>query len=201
MKSLHGDLYKGQTFFCLYGSRGRMESIREDVAHHAGELCGENRIFVNADYVDSQGNTITENETYIVQTSEDVQKSGHWGGDYIILTQFLNKIAGDDTADIIDVYEAADIFLPGLFAYRSVLAGGIPMQIPNFRDKAAREAYRNDTACVDPKVAGDMLIPSFSLGNPEIPEEVYRQQKACWEREVAEKTGYVHAAIVQGRLK
>ena len=201
MKSLHGDLYKGQNFFCLYGSRGRMENVREDIAYHADEPCGENRIFVNADHVDQQGNLITENKTYIVPVSQDVQKSGHWGGDYIIMEQFLKKVSGDDTADIIDVYEAADIFLPGLFAYRSVLAGGITMQIPNLRDPKVREQYRNDTACVDPAVAGDMLIPSFSLGNPDIPEEVYREQKKLWQRQVTEGDGYVHAAIQQGRLK
>ena len=201
MKSLHGDLYKGQTFFCVYGSKGRMETTREDVMHHANETGGENRLFVNYDYVDRQGELITENETYIVPMNEEMLKSGHWGGDYVILSQFLNKIQGDETADIIDVYEAADIFLPGLFAYRSVLAGGIPMTIPNLRDKEIREQFRNDTACVDPKVAGDMLIPSFSQGNPEIPEEVYRQQREIWQRQMAEKSGYVQAAIVQGRLK
>ncbi|MBO5111205.1 MAG: hypothetical protein J6D21_10895 [Clostridia bacterium] len=27
--------------------------------------------------------------------------------------------------------DAMDMFLPGMFAYRSILAGGVPMQIPN----------------------------------------------------------------------
>ena len=89
MKSLHGDLYKGQTFFCVYGSKGRMETTREDVMYHANEKGGENRLFVNYDTVDRQGNLTTENKTYIVPMSEEVQKSGHWGGDYIIMEQFL----------------------------------------------------------------------------------------------------------------
>jgi hypothetical protein len=65
------------------------------------------------------------------------------------------------------------MFLPGIFAYRSVLAGGIPMDIPDFRDPAVREQYRNDTQCTDPKLAGDQLIPSYSKGNPQIDQSVY----------------------------
>ena len=81
---------------------------------------------------------------------------------------------GNEQADTIDVYEALDMFLPGMFAYRSILAGGIPMAIPNLREKAVREQYRNDTACTDPKVAGDMLLPTMAIGTPEIPDEVYQ---------------------------
>ena len=44
-----------------------------------------------------------------------------------------------------------------LGAYRSILAGGVPMQIPNLRNRVDRDLWSNDTACTDPKVAGDML--------------------------------------------
>ena len=60
-----------------------------------------------------------------------------------------------------------------MFAYRSVLAGGQPMDIPDLRDPAQRDKWRNDTACTDPKAAGDMLQPSYSRGNPEVPHAVY----------------------------
>ena len=36
---------------------------------------------------------------------------------------------GNENADIIDVYEALDMFLPGLFAYRSILNDGKKMKI------------------------------------------------------------------------
>ncbi len=94
---------------------------------------------------------------------------------------FIRKLQGCREADVIDVYEAMDMALPGLFAYRSVLKGGIPMEIPNLRNKTEREKYRNDTMCTDPKVAGDMLIPSYSEGNPEIPDEVYKRMRKLWE--------------------
>ena len=94
---------------------------------------------------------------------------------------FVEKIKGNPDADIIDVYEAMDMFLPGMFAYRSILAGGIPMDIPNLRDKAEREKWRNDTACSDKKAAGDMYFPPFSKGEPDIPAEVYENMRKKWE--------------------
>jgi hypothetical protein len=97
------------------------------------------------------------------------------------MDNFIEKIKGNPNADTIDVYEALDMFLPGMFAYRSVLAGGIPMDIPNLRDPAVREQWRNDIACTDPAVAGDQLLPVFSKGNPEISDEIYDQVKEKWQ--------------------
>ena len=57
------------------------------------------------------------------------------------------------------------------------------MQIPDLRDPAQREQWRNDTACTDPNVAGDMLLPTFSLGTPDIDDGVYAHMKALWDAE------------------
>jgi hypothetical protein len=54
------------------------------------------------------------------------------------------------------------------------------MAIPNLRNKDERDAFRNDTACTDPATAGDMLLPTFSGGTPEIPQEVYDKVRKNW---------------------
>ena len=59
------------------------------------------------------------------------------------------------------------------YSQQIALAGGIPMDIPDFRDPAVREQYRNDTQCTDPACAADQLIPSYSRGNPQIDQSVY----------------------------
>ena len=100
---------------------------------------------------------------------------------------FFEKVLGERNADTVDVYEALDMFLPGMFAYRSILAGGIPMEIPNLRNKAEREKWRHDTACTDPAVAGEMLLPTFSRGTPEIDDGVYAHMKALYEAEREKK--------------
>ncbi len=173
VKSLHGGLYKNSYWFSMYGSKGRMESAREDASEDK-----YSRIYVNVDDYSGQYKT-PEIKTYIPERPMDDRAVGytHNGGDFYTMYNFIEAVKGNKDADVIDVYEAMDMALPGMFAYRSVLAGGIPLEVPNLRDKSVREKYRNDTACTDPKVAGDMLIPSFSLGNPDIPDEVYESVK------------------------
>jgi hypothetical protein len=78
--------------------------------------------------------------------------------------------------------------LCGIMAYRSVLNGGAPVEVPNMRDKAVREQYRNDVACTDPEVAGDQLIPSYSKGNPVIEDAIYDEMKRLWLENFAPKS-------------
>lgn len=106
---------------------------------------------------------------------------GHGCTDFFPVDHFVNRILGDAQADIIDVYEAMDMFLPGHFAYRSILLGGVPMEIPDPRDASCREKYRNDTLCTDPAVAGDSLVPPFSKGKLEIHPKVYALVRQQWQ--------------------
>ena len=181
-KSIHGDLYVDSIWYSIYGSKGNMESARESAQNGAYD-----RIYIHADEY-SGGYDTTKKDTYLPVRAQDEQAKsfGHGTSDFYTMYNFVRKIQGDPDADIIDVYEALDMFLPGLFAYRSVLNGGIPMEIPNLRDKAVRDLYRNDIACTDPSVAGDQLIPVFSKGNPEIPDAIYQEVKRKWEIEKAE---------------
>ena len=60
---------------------------------------------------------------------------------------------------------------------------GVLVNIPDMRDPAVREQYRNDHRCTDPAVAGDQLLPSYSKGNPEIDPEVSERLKKIWKKE------------------
>ena len=140
----------------------------------------------------------------IVETESTKGESktfGHGGSDFFSMYHFIRKIQGYKDADIIDIYEALDMAFAGIFAYRSCLNGNKPMEIPNFRIKEVREKYRNDTACTDPKVAGDQLLPTYSKGTPEIPDEIYENQKKLWNEAFNAKDGYVQMAFTQGSKK
>ena len=193
-KSVHGDLYRNSIWYTVYGSKGRMETAREDAEN--GDV---SRIYVNKDEYDG-GYETASLTNYEPNEDSRAKTFGHGGSDFATMDEFCKKILGDDTADTIDVYEALDMFLPGMFAYRSVLAGGVPMDIPDLRDPAQRDKWRHDTACTDPKVAGDMLWPVFSKGTPDIPDSVYEEQARKWEKE---KNGgkYVKAVQAQGQDK
>lgn len=193
VKSIHDGLYKYSNYYSLYGNKGRLETGREDAG-----LGGIDRIYVNADEYPG-GYETAKLETYRMSERNEKEKTfGHGGSDFWSMYYFIRKIRGEKDADIIDVYEAMDMFLPGLFAYRSILKGGVPQPIPNLRNKEEREAFRNDTACTDPKVAGNQLIPAYSKGNPDIPDEIYDYLKMKWNEDLHSDTGYTHMAFHQG---
>ena len=195
IKSIHGDLYRNSVWYAVYGAKGRMESAREDAMNG-----GTDTLYVNYDVASGD----YENGTYEClhpkhEELKDTKGYGHGGSDFYSMYYFVEKIRGNKDADIIDVYEALDMFLPGLFAYRSVLNGGIPMEIPNLRDKKMRDLWRNDVACTDPKAAGDQLLPTFSQGTPKIDGHVYEHMKELWRQECLKKEGtYREAAFRQG---
>ncbi len=177
LKSIHGvGCSKDSIWYSIYGSKGRMESSREDE-----ENGGVKTLFVNCDVNEGDNNSEsvkTSTEDYL---SKKAEESGHGGSDFYTMYNFIEKLRGREDMDVIDVYEAMDMFLPGMFAYRSLLAGGVPQDIPNLRDPEVREIWRNDTQCTDPNVAGDMLIPSYSKGNPDIPDETYEAVRKSYE--------------------
>jgi len=118
--------------------------------------------------------------TAIADTGSDSKHSfGHGGSDYYCMENFI-KAARGEAADIVDVYEALDMFFVGHFGYLSVLDGNIPKAIPNFRNKEEREPYRNDTACTFPDKAGDMLLPIVN-GCTDLPDEVYERVQKMYE--------------------
>ena len=182
VKSLHGDLYRNSVWYAVYGAKGRMESAREDALEG-----GVGRIYINADPYSGAYREVKV-ESYLPDVNAPEQNnadssivSGHWGSDFRAIYHFIEKIRGSKDADIIDVYEAMDMALPGIFAYRSILQGNIPVKIPDLREKVVRDQFRNDTACTDPNVAGEMLLPTSSMGTPEIADGVYAYMKQKWQ--------------------
>ena len=176
IKSIHGSLYKDSVWYSMYGSKGRMECPREDAnADHVS------RIYVNCDELEGEyKERPCENYMPSRELDDMCRSFGHDGSDFYTMYHFVEKILGNPSADIIDVYEALDMFLPGMFAYRSILAGGKAMNIPNLRNKSERDSWRNDTACTDPKVAGNMLLPTSVKGTPDIDDKVYEAIKEKW---------------------
>jgi predicted dehydrogenase len=175
IKSIHAiGCSRNSSWYSIYGTKGRMESAREDAG-----LGGVQRLYINCD--DLTTNYIPTDKLY-----EKAKEMGHGGSDYYIIYNFVEKILGNDKVETIDVYSALDMFLPGMFAYRSILKGGITLDVPDLRNKAQRDIYRNDNICVNPKIAGTAVIPSYSKGDMNIPSEVYENVRKNWEKYITE---------------
>ena len=176
IKSIHGGLYRNSEWFCLNGEKGRIESAREDA-----DQGGASRVYLNVDPY--EGAYAPEPVISYRPTQPDHWDSNgfqHHRADYYCMWHAVEHVLGNPDAHIVDVYEAVDMFMVGHFAYYSVLDGGKPQTIPDLRDPAQREAFRNDHHCTDPKIAGDQLLPCYSKGNPEIPDIVYQAVREKW---------------------
>ena len=124
-----------------------------------------------------------EKKEYTPEINAEAAKTGHGGGDYFTTHYFIGSILGDPEAreQAIDVYTAVDMCMPGTLGYRSIVNGNMPIKIPNLRNKEERDAYRNDTFCTFPNIAGDQYVSNNVFGVPEIPDEVFAEVRRKWQ--------------------
>lgn len=185
IRSIHGGTYKNSIWWSLHGTKGMLETARTEADNGSSD-----RIYVNYDEASGLYDT-THRENYMANEKDaGIQAQyEHGGSDFWSMYYFVEKIKGNDDAEVIDIYEALDMFLPGMFAYRSILQGGISIDIPNLRNKEERDKWRNDVTCTDPKIAGEHLIPTRKSGTPEIDDSIYEQQRAMFEEQVRTRTG------------
>ncbi len=173
VKSVHGNVKHTKSqghAFVLNGTKGAMQSL--DETH------------VEAYFEDP---SVPYEKRF--QTLEapllvaEAAKSGHGGADFYTTYYWVRTIQGDEAArdGIIDVYSAVDMCIPGILAYRSICSGNLPVDVPDLHDRAARDAFRNDTFCTFKDVAGDMWVPNNIQDPAPLPDEVYDRQKALWE--------------------
>ena len=175
VKSLHGNLKRepSSVWYSIYGNKGMMESSR----WHEG---------IDRIHIYKDGDPLTETEiSYrpkpVVSSTLSSITRGHGGSDFYTMHYFLEKILGrPDGEKCIDIYQALDMGISGILAYRSICNGNIPVAVPNFRNLEEREAYRNDNWCTNPDIAGSDPAPLCSFGAKEINDEVYVKVEKLW---------------------
>ena len=102
----------------------------------------------------------------------------HGGADFYAPYFFIEKILGrPDGKWSIDVYQAVDMGICGILAWRSANNGNVPVRVPDLRNPAEREAFRNDHACTTPEVAGEQLMPVSSYPYEPVTREKYDEVK------------------------
>lgn len=173
VRCLNGDLrhhspHEINSSSIIYGTKGQLESSRSVPNTVYGYVVGgEGKEYVPEKQIEQ----------------ELAEKFGsHGGADFYPTHFFVEKILGKESGFkySIDVYKAVDMCICGILAYRSILNGNIPMDVPDLRDPKERDKYRNDHACTFSYEAGDQLLPHNSFGITEIPDSVYEEQKKLW---------------------
>ena len=74
---------------------------------------------------------------------ENIEKSGHGGGDYITVREFLSCIR-ENRKPVFDVYLATLCSSVAILGHRSQMENGVPYDIPDFHKKEDLEKYEND---------------------------------------------------------
>ena len=76
---------------------------------------------------------------------EIIKTSGHGGGDYLTARMFVEAIeANKQPEHPFDIYSATVMSSVAILGHRSMLEGGMPYDIPDFREEEWRVKYEND---------------------------------------------------------
>ncbi len=160
----------GMEWYAIYGTRGMLETDRW------GETYNRMHVYVEGDAEAASQRAYAPRPPLTTELSRTV--GAHGGADFFTLHYFLEAILDrPGREDAVDVYQAMDMSLPGLLGYRSIWEGNVPLEVPDLRDKAARERYRHDDWSADPRLAGPgQPALSCARGPVEVPDSVYRRQ-------------------------
>ncbi len=171
MKSLHFGMKHAThaSNYQLNGDKGAMKDLGN------GQLAA----YIEGD----KGNGKGDHETYEpAPVIAEAANTGHGGADFYTTHYFIRSILGDEVAKerTIGVYDAVDMCIPGTLGYRSIVEGNAPIKVPNLRNKEERDAYRNDTLCCFPHIAGDQYVSNNIHNDEPIPDEVFEKVRQMW---------------------
>lgn len=190
VKLLQFDLRGGGNWVRIHGNRGLMENTRTG-GHH-----GQDRVRI-AREVWEKPEGVPEELIYkpdFPEHNEQASKSSHFGGDFFMNLIFADAVRAG-VSPFFDVYRGVEMAAVGILSYRSALAGGVPIEVPDFRDEAARAAYADDHWSPDPVFAGPGQPAPSVLGHIEPPAAGLAEAKKVW----ADKEALVYGAKVYGK--
>jgi predicted dehydrogenase len=84
---------------------------------------------------------------------DEAAGTGHGGSDFFTNYHFAEAIRTGEQP-YLDVYRAVAMSIVGPLAYRTALAGGTPLAVPDFRREEERTAFADDRWSPDPAAAG-----------------------------------------------
>lgn len=163
-------------WYRLHGTRGAMEIQR------GPGYFGPGQVRVWHDPWNCPEGTAQEH-TYLPSWPTHAEKAahfGHSGADFWVLHHFADAVRTRQAPEL-DVYRSVAMSSVGILAWRSALAAGDAVPVPDFRDPAARAAYAQDHWRPGPQAAADAKAPSSIRGPIAVPEAARRRAQAFWD--------------------
>lgn len=169
-------------WYRVHGTRGAMETTRGPGYFGPGQL----RVW--HEEWDIASNEIAE-RTYTprwLEHAELAEKAGHGGGDFWC-NYYFSEAVKTGKQPYLDVYRGVAMSSVGILAWKSALEGGVPFDMPDFRDEAVRSEYEKDTWSPFPDSKGEEKPAPSILGYLEPEEEAVKRAKEIWA-----ETGYTY---------
>ena len=123
----------------ICGKNGSIENLRgmeDQISLRYNEWAKPN--------ADAPANTVYEPQ-WDDPEEELIKQSGHGGGDYLVARMFIDCIRKNRQPEFpFDLYSSVNMSSVAILAQRSVLNGGRPYDVPDFRCEEDRKKYEND---------------------------------------------------------
>lgn len=143
-------------WYKLLGTKGTIETPRQYDGGYSGD--GMLHIMLNELKPTEKKAHFYSYKPEWPEESKNARHAGHGGADYFMNKFFKEAIVSGKSPEYFDVYKGAAMSAVAILGWRSALAKGIPFDIPDFRDKAARTKYSNDNTTPFPNDNGYPLV-------------------------------------------
>jgi hypothetical protein len=157
---LFGIILPGHSnWYRVNGTRGAMEITRGPGYFGPGQV----RVW-HEEWNCPEG--VPTERTYVPDWPEHghlARQAGHGGGDFWTNFAFANAIRSGKQP-YLDVYRGVAMSSVGILAWRSALADGAPIDVPDFKDEVARSMYEKDHWSPFPSHAAPGQPPPSILG-------------------------------------
>lgn len=140
----------------IHGSRGQMENLRRG---------NSNMLRVRREQYHEKLTGPVEEITLprFPRHHEQAVAAGHGGGDFFMNYHFAEAIR-KNRQPWMNVYRGVAMSIVGILAWRSALNDSNTVEVPDFRKKRERDAYRSDDWNPDPTRRGKHKLPTSILG-------------------------------------
>ncbi|MCE9591596.1 MAG: Gfo/Idh/MocA family oxidoreductase [Planctomycetes bacterium] len=109
------------------------------------------------------------------------RRAGHGGGDFWTNFHFANAIRSGKPP-YLDVYRGVAMCTVGILAWKSALADGAPLDMPDFKKESARKAHENDHWSPWPDGSGDGTAPPSIRGYEKPNAKALARSRGVWKR-------------------
>lgn len=162
-------------WYRMHGTRGLMETTR------GPGYWGPGQLRVALDPWEVEDGVVVE-RTYLPQFPEWARKAqgaGHGGGDFFT-THFFGEAIRSGTPPYLDVYRGVAMSLVGSMGWKSALANGAPVEVPDMRNETIRKQHENDDWSPFPEDEAPGQPPRSIRGHYEPTADAVAHAREVW---------------------